>query len=85
MEWSKVFNILGLALIVISLYKFAGDALVRFIRIAVALIGVAMLLRNHQEATDVVINISNQWWPVVRNLALTSSQKFANVINSLAN
>lgn len=84
MEWSKIFNLLGLALIVISLYKFAGDAMLRFLRIAIAIIGIVMLLRNHEDATNVVMALTSQWWPVLKNLVISSSQNFANLIGSLS-
>lgn len=85
LEWSKIFNLLGIALIVISLYKFAGDTMVKVLRGAVALIGIIMLLRNYDDATNTLMVISSQWWPVLKNLAISSSQSFANLISSLSN
>ncbi len=84
MEWSKIFNLLGLALIVISLYKFAGDTMVKVLRGAVAIIGIVMLLRNHEDATNTLMVVSSQWWPVLKNLVISSSQNFANLISSLS-
>ena len=83
MEWASVFNIIGFSIIFFALRKFAGDGFNELFKFCFLIVLAAIVIKNHKEVMGIIDHLSNQWWPILKQMVLNSSDNFSSFIGGL--